>query len=253
VLAVLENAVDAQPHGGRVRVRTAVAGHPPGSSVEITVSDAGPGIAAEHVERVFEPFFTTKTSCGGSGLGLSTVYEIVSSHGGHVEVESVPGRGSDFRLYLPAVTETQVRKRVYATVDRRVGQSRHTGLVMLVDDQELVRKAVSRLLRAAGHDVVSVGSGDEAIARYIEGPRPDVVIFDLDMPGMSGDECWRRLRASDPALKAFFLSGSCDDGKRQALLREGALGFLQKPVDAKVLRHAVSAVLAAAAASTESG
>jgi CheY-like chemotaxis protein len=99
-------------------------------------------------------------------------------------------------------------------------------------------------LRAAGHDVVLAGGGREALARYYSGPRPDVVILDLDMPDMCGDECWRRLRELDPAVRAFFLSGSCDEKKRQALLRDGALGFLEKPVDASVLRDAVTRALA---------
>jgi signal transduction histidine kinase/CheY-like chemotaxis protein len=261
VMNLCLNARDAMPRGGTLKL-TVERAHPidlpdvgllaAGPLVCLTVSDTGVGMDEATRERVFEPFFTTKTSGGGSGLGLSTVYEIVASHGGHVEVESAVGRGSHFRVYLPAVTGAAVRKRERGSLDLPRSEPPRTGLVMLVDDQELVRKAAARLLRAAGHDVVSVGSGAEAIARYAEGPRPDVVILDLDMPAMTGDVCWKRLCMIDPTLKAFFLSGSCDDGKRQALLRDGALGFLQKPVDAEVLRRAVTDALALGTP-TESG
>ena len=247
------NARDAMPGGGTLTLRAerleamdaAEMGLlARGPLVCISVIDTGVGMDEHTRERIFEPFFSTKKQ-GGSGLGLTTVYEIVGSHGGQLDVTSELGAGSIFRLLIPLSADTPaVKSRGVPRVTQASEGNDRTGVVMLVDDQDLVRRAAGRLLKAAGHEVVLASGGREALARYYAGPRPDVVILDLDMPDMCGDECWRRLREIDPKVRAFFLSGSCDERKRQTLLRDGALGFLEKPVDASVLRDAVSRAIA---------
>lgn len=253
VLNLCLNARDAMPNGGVLRIdvdRVHAEDLPDvglmaeGPLVVIAINDAGIGMDEQTRERVFEPFFTTKPGATGSGLGLSTVYEIVSSHGGHVSVESAPGCGSTFRVYLPAVLagvqleRPEPRARKASSTEERA--EAEPGRVLLVDDQALVLRAAARLLKSVGHDVICASNGADALDAFVSGPRPDVVLLDLDMPEMTGDECWNRLRVLDPSVRVLFLSGSCDETRRQALLRAGATGFLQKPVDAQVLRDAIS-------------
>ena len=246
------NARDAMPDGGVLAIEAEQVEasevvdapfRPNQTLVRLSVSDTGHGMDHSTRDRIFEPFFTTKSGPSGTGLGLSAVYEIVTSHGGHICVDSEPGQGARFHVYLPAASgptsRRDEREQWFQTSERPNKAAR----VLLVDDQDLVRRAAGRLLRAAGHQVLLAGGGAEAIEQYVAGARPDVVILDLDMPGMPGDVCWRRLQDVDPGVKVVFLSGSCDEGRRRRLLSDGALAFLHKPVDADVLRDAIQKAL----------
>jgi two-component system cell cycle sensor histidine kinase/response regulator CckA len=211
--------------------------------VVLAVTDTGCGMDEKTRARVFEPFFTTKEKGAGSGLGLATVYEVTASHRGTVDVISVLGEGSSFRVRLPASFEparrARAKRRSSSTVDGRKKRS-VSGVVLVVDDQELVRRGMGRLLRAAGHRVMYAADGAEAIDLYLEStPRPDAVLLDLDMPNLSGAETLARLRAIDPDVRVVLVSGYYDEAHRQHMLASGAMDFLGKPVDAKMLTETV--------------
>ena len=204
------NARDAMPRGGTLRIELERVGPeaPParsgggGNWIAITVSDTGCGIPREHLERIFEPFFTSKPPGEGTGLGLSQVYGLVREHGGQVSVESRPGRGTTFRVYLPlAPAAAAVQKAGRREVPRGNGQS-----VLVVDDEPVVRRIVADLLESLGYRALQASGGMEALQAVRSG-KVDVVVSDLSMPDMDGAELCRALRAEYPAFPVVFLSG----------------------------------------------
>ncbi|MGZ6696021.1 MAG: PAS domain S-box protein [Solirubrobacteraceae bacterium] len=238
------NARDAMPDGGTLAI--AVSGLPPREggvgSVRITVADSGAGMADEVRERAFEPFFTTKERGQGTGLGLATVHGIVTESGGTVDIDSAPGRGTLISIELPG-TEQPVRpaEPPEEPEDRAAGGAR----VLVVEDQEPVRRQACRILEAHGYEVLGAGSGDEALETW----RPvDVLVTDVVMPGMSGHELAEAARERAPGLRVVYMSGHTED----VLVREGAragdIAFVQKPFTRASLLRAVDAALAAAEA-----
>lgn len=250
------NARDAMPEGGTLTLRAWMevpppadedAPYSPSPQVVLEVADNGVGMNAKTRERVFEPFFTTKAEGAGSGLGLATVFEVATNHGGMVEVDSTLGVGSTFRVRLPARTSGGAKgmaqtKRSAPTWDGRL--QRTVGRVLIVDDQELVRRSLGRLLRADGHEVEFAADGHEALAAYASArTRPDVVLMDLDMPNLSGGDTLERLRELDPHARIVLISGYYDEARKQCLLEMGAMDFLAKPVDAHQLRDSIRIAL----------
>jgi signal transduction histidine kinase/CheY-like chemotaxis protein len=246
------NARDAMRQGGTLTVTARLDPDPDprssspwtaGPQVVIEVRDTGVGMDEQTRARVFEPFFTTKESGYGSGLGLATVYEVATTHGGDVEVESALGEGSTFRLRLPARSGSpeggrRARKRKASTWDRAAKPT--VGRVLVVDDDDLVRRSLARLLRGVGHEVVYATDGLEAVEVYTRAePRPRVVLLDLDMPRLSGAETLARLRELDPDVRVVLVSGYYDDARKREMLDAGAADFLAKPVDAQKLRDAI--------------
>jgi two-component system, cell cycle sensor histidine kinase and response regulator CckA len=230
------NARDAMPGGGTLRIRTAE--HADG--VDLVVTDDGCGIAPELHERIFEPFFTTKEPGKGTGLGLSTVDGIVSQSGGAIFVESVPGGGASFRVQLPRATNGHV---VLASEGSTNGGS---GTILLVEDEELVRRPVTEMLRRAGYEVLSAAEPQEALdlARAFPGSI-DLLLTDVVMPSMSGRELAGRLLAERPATRLVYMSGYTDDAiADQGVLASGTI-FLQKPFTHEQLSEKVAEVLAA--------
>jgi len=251
------NARDAMPGGGEIVLRaevmtqqqlvnvapvTATAPH-----AVITVSDNGMGMDAETRRRVFEPFFTTK-SVAGSGLGLATVYEVTTAHGGHIDLESAPGKGTTFRVCLPAQI-SRTRRPTIPTMERHRSLpsqniATNKGLILVVDDKEVVRRSAGRLLRQSGHSVVFAEDGQQAFDSYRDAEKkPDLVLLDLDMPNVNGEESFRMLKEYDPEVKVLFVSGYWDDARENSLREMGGLGFLPKPYDASRLRVLVNRVL----------
>ncbi|MGE3628852.1 MAG: response regulator [Sandaracinaceae bacterium] len=248
------NARDAMPRGGALIVRAfrqqdaqPAAGSfwTGGPQVVIEVRDTGVGMDEKTRARVFEPFFTTKDKGAGSGLGLATVYEVATTHGGGVEVVSELGEGALFRIRLPARApdakgSEHSRKRKISTWDGAAQTNVGHGRVLVVDDQELVRRSLGRLLKAAGHEVSYAADGEEALAAFTAStPRPDVILMDLDMPRLSGSETLAHMRQIDPEVRVVLISGYYDEARKQRLLQDGATDFLAKPVDAKALRDSV--------------
>jgi GAF domain-containing protein len=191
------NALDAMPEGGTLTLSTAQVD----SRVEIAVADTGVGMSAEVRDKVFDPFFTTKGP-QGTGLGLSMTYGIVSRHGGSITVDSEPGRGSTFRLSLPAGAGGPPAEPVRAAAPAPVRPLR----CLVVDDEPDVRAVVADILESAGHVAVQVADGREAIARFTASPF-DLVVTDLAMPGVSGWQVARAVKQVAPRVPVFLVTG----------------------------------------------
>ncbi len=217
VMNLVVNARDAVPQGGSIeisaRARDVAAGDcerlgglRPGRHAVLSVRDTGCGIARENLDRIFDPFFTTKEVGKGTGLGLSTVLGIVQQSGGHVEVKSRPGRGSTFTVYLPA--EAPPEPEPAATAGEGVARGSRT--VLVVEDEESVRRLICRVLRGAGYRVHAADGPQRALETAGEiGGAPQLLITDVVMPGMNGRELAERLLQRHPALRVlpWFATG----------------------------------------------
>jgi len=198
------NARDAMPTGGTLSLSTSSGpeGAHPGGSVVLTVTDTGAGMDEETQQSIFEPFFTTKPVGSGTGLGLSTVFGIVNKAGGHIDVESEPGRGTRITIVWPGAGPVRsVPSQPAETTSLNVSAT-----ILVVEDEDGVRRVAKRILEAAGYEVRLATNGKEAIEMYREEPT-DLVLTDVVMPGLSGFEVASRIRALDPAARALYMSG----------------------------------------------
>jgi len=250
------NARDAMPNGGRLTVlatQVSAVGDESTTSathVVISVEDSGVGMDEETKRRAFEPFFTTKQRGEvGSGLGLSTVYDVVTGHGGRVDIHSEKGRGTRFVLYLPlgeVGSSVSRSNTIYNISSSKVMSNTQLtpAKILLVDDEEILRRSTARLLKHGGHEVLVAESGEQALEVFAEAqPPPDLVLLDMDMPDMNGVDTFHALRALSPGVRVLFVSGYWSLGQEQALLAEGALGFVEKPYDVRTLRYSVARAL----------
>jgi len=249
LLNLLVNARDAMPEGGDIVVETGSAlvgesevrehvGARPGPHVFLSVTDQGVGIPPELLPRVFEPFFTTKEEGKGTGLGLATVFGIVTQGGGHIRVASEPGRGTRIAIYLPRVDEPASRRSSH-TMARVPGGSE---TILLVEDQEAVRALARRVLEATGYVVFDAENGERALAIARERPRIDLLLTDAVMPGLSGPKLAALLKERSPSLKVLLMSGYADASLVSAGELEGS-AFLQKPFSPRELAERVRRVL----------
>jgi CheY-like chemotaxis protein len=209
----------------------------------LSVADTGTGMDAATKARIFEPFFTTKREGVGYGLGLATVHEIVTLHGGKIHLDTELGSGSRFTVYLPIVDDAV---RFSSTEERPAPLTRRpsgTVSILLVDDEQIVRRSVARLLRQAGFAVTEAADGAEAIALYSRRAH-DLVVLDLDMPGIDGEQTQARLVVLDPYIRIVFASGHADPKREASVRARGALAFLQKPFGLETLIGLVNEVLA---------
>jgi two-component system, cell cycle sensor histidine kinase and response regulator CckA len=232
------NARDAMPTGGLLSLETATIDFaqphqlhseviPPGPYVRLTVRDTGSGMDAETQNRIFEPFFTTKEVGKGSGLGLSMVYGIVKQNGGYIEVESQPGQGTTFTVYLPRVEGVAEAPREAAVAAANLEGSE---TILLVEDEDALRKLLARFLRLYGYQVLEARNGGEAILAC-EGHQGPIhlMVTDVVMPQMSGEELAARLTRQHPDLKVFFMSGYTDCDLTPYGVPDEAQPFLAKP------------------------
>lgn len=238
ILNLAVNACDAMPRRGTLSLSTtnvelteSFNGIQPGDYVMLQVADTGSGIPRAARKRLFEPFFTTKAS--GTGLGLSTVQRIVQQHGGIIEVESEPGQGSRFRIYLPSDL-TQHRGRA-AQLEARDGHE----TILLVEDAEAMRSALREMLQELGYAVLAAANGREAL-RIAKNRKFDLLLTDLSMPEVSGRELMKRLRGGGREFKAILMSGHAT-GPLQAAEPEAI--FIQKPFQPEQLTALVRRVL----------
>jgi PAS domain S-box-containing protein len=233
------NARDAMPQGGSVVFATQVVDLDegfcrrkstearPGRYLRISVADTGHGMDKSVLSRVFEPFFTTKKPGKGTGMGLASAFGAVKSHKGIIDVYSEPGKGTEFKLFLPLAMTVAP-----APLPVRGASSNQTrsGTVMLVDDEETLRRTGARMLSSLGYSVITCTSGDEALEQYRKRSRDIVgVILDMVMPGMSGPETFAMLRTINPNVAVLVVSGYSMREDIREILRAGARDFLQKP------------------------
>jgi PAS domain S-box-containing protein len=251
------NARDAMPNGGTLTIETAdadvdaahakrVAAARPGAFVRLTVADSGHGIAPAIRDRIFEPFFTTKELGKGTGLGLALVHGIVTQHGGWVEVDSTPGGGTRFEVYLPA---TGVRCSVFGVsdqpTDRRTPNTEPpiTQTILLVDDEPMICTLGRAILEERGYRVLLACDGQEAVEMYRrELGRVDLVILDLSMPRLNGRDACRQLTQIDPHVRVLLSSGFAPD-TAEAMREAGVKGFVAKPYRPADLVAAVNQVM----------
>jgi len=211
----------------------------PGKYVKISITDTGTGMDEKTRERIFDPFFTTKKMGRGTGLGLATVYGIIKGHKGMITVYSEPGHGTTFNIYLPA-SEKEVVKEKTATGTI----ARGTETILLVDDEKMVLEVSRKLLEFLGYRVYTAGSGQEAIAVYMEKRNKiDMVILDMIMPGISGGETFARLREINPEAKVLLSSGYSINGEAKTIMDRGCNGFIQKPFQLEKLSGKVRNML----------
>ena len=256
------NARDAMPKGGTLTIETTqveltrspvycLTPLPPGSYVRLAVSDTGCGMDRKTQSHIFEPFFTTKEEGVGSGLGLSTVFGIVTQCGGAIDVTSRVGHGTRFDLYFPRV-ESDV---IPATPARLSGQSRRgTETILLVEDEPSVRTLIRDELRKLGYRVIEAKNGIEAcLLATQQAGLFQLLLTDIVMPGMGGRELAQHLSVINPDLRTLFISGYMDDVGIMAGQEEGTTSFLQKPFTPEVLAGAVRNLLDANAPSDRAG
>ena len=245
------NAADAMPvpGGGHLIIKTRNATHEdmkdkpyevkPGKYALLIVTDTGTGMDKKIQERIFEPFFTTKEMGQGTGLGLASVYGIVKSHGGYIDVISRKGHGTTFNVYLPA-SEEKLDKPVKPG-DRII---KGTETILLVDDEEPVLDMGANMLKQLGYTVIRAKSGAEAIEIYETNKhRIDLVVLDMIMPEISGGEVYDRIKEINPNVKGLLSSGYSIEGQATRILERGCDGFIQKPFTEKQLSLSVRRIL----------
>lgn len=249
------NARDAMPDGGELSVRVEPATEeelqrlPYRKSDDyllVEVRDTGIGMDEETRKRLFEPFFTTKSEEAGAGLGLATVYEVVDAHGGYIDVESSPGQGATFWVYLPRepVDVLNMQSERLRTRPMVAPGGRKELRVLLVDDEDVMRRSAKRLLRQLGHEVLEAADGLAGLEVFREAdPRPDVVVLDLNMPRLNGEKTLERLRRLDPRVQVIVVSGYLESGVLKNLERLGAHAILDKPFEVETLRACLATVV----------
>jgi PAS domain S-box-containing protein len=246
------NARDAMPEGGRLTVETANVGFDetdarkhafiqPGPYVTLSVTDTGCGMDAGTRQRIFEPFFTTKPTGQGTGLGLSTVFGIVKQSGGSILVDSEPGRGARFTIYLPrveeAVTEAQASP---ASASPPPGSE----TILLVEDEAMVRRLAQQVLLDRGYRVLVARDCREALVCSEEhNGLIDLLVTDAVMPEGSGTKVAERLALSRPGMKVLLMSGYTDDDMVRSGISEKGIPFLHKPFTPNELARKVREVL----------
>lgn len=247
------NAASAMPDGGRLMVETAnVDLDPdfarryldlaPGPYVLISVSDTGCGMDKAVLERIFEPFFTTKEIGKGTGLGLSTVYGIVKQHGGHILCYSEPNLGTTFKIYWPAFPRDGALES--CAVPEHGEQQGCSETILVVDDETAILELASEVLTSCGYAVFTATSAEEALAVYAGKARSiDMVILDLNMPGLGGRQGLEELLDLDPGARVLVASGYSDAKQIQAILEAGAVGFIGKPYQLAELTAKIREVL----------
>ena len=215
------NAVDAMPKGGTLTLRTC---RPADGQVELEVADSGEGMAPAVLARAMEPFFTTKPAGKGTGLGLAMVYATVKAHGGTVSIQSAAGRGTTVLLRLPAHPDLRE-----AEPAQEPAPSQGSMHILLVDDDDLVRASVPAMVEHFGHRVTTVAGGQQALDLVAGGAAIDLVILDLNMPGMNGAETLDRLRRLAPGLPVLLATGHLDEGTAKVIRQDGHATCLAKP------------------------
>jgi CheY-like chemotaxis protein len=249
LLNLFVNAADAMPGGGKLILKTRNVSHReipsggyairPGPYVLLTVTDTGVGMAIETIARIFDPFFTTKKMGRGTGLGLASAYGIVKGHNGYIEVESEPGKGSTFSVFLPATDQ-----RSADDAAPRWKPAAGSGTILLIDDEQAVLEVTAQMIERLGYTVTRARNGREAIERFRENPEGfSLVILDMIMPEMGGGEVFDQLKRIHPRAKVLLASGYSMQGQAREIMNRGCIGFIQKPFTLQDLSIRLEAIL----------
>lgn len=252
IMNLVVNARDSMPNGGKITIETddvsideteaARLNVSAGDFVKTTISDIGSGMDEETMSHIFEPFFTTKEQGEGTGLGLATVHGIVEQSSGAIQVSSEIGKGSAFDVLLPVAKESEEAEREEAPS----GETRGSETLLLVEDEEMVRQLVARVLRDLGYEVFETSSGDEALSFVDTLDRSiDLLVTDVVMPGMSGSELAKKLVVKRPHTRVLFMSGYTDEAILHHGVLDGEAEFIGKPFTPQELAHKVRSVLEA--------
>ncbi|TVR01119.1 MAG: PAS domain-containing sensor histidine kinase [Desulfovibrionales bacterium] len=251
LLNLVHNAADAMPGGGVLRISTKnIPAHDlpadvrrqdhSGNVVLLCLSDTGHGMDQKTLERIYDPFFTTKEVGKGTGLGLASAYGIVTSHDGFIQCKSEPGRGTTFQIFLPATEQSE--KRSFGEEEGKLVGGTET--VLVVDDVPEIRNLTREVLESGGYSVIHAGSGEEALDIFRkQSAAIDLVVLDLNMPGMGGLRCLLDLLAHNPLAKVLIASGYSVQGNASELLAQGAAGFIGKPYRMQELLDTVRRIL----------
>jgi signal transduction histidine kinase/ActR/RegA family two-component response regulator len=251
LLNLVVNARDAMPNGGTLTISTGSealekeSAHPhleiaDGSYVVLTVADTGMGMSEDTKARLFEPFFSTKEDSKGAGLGLAMIYGITKQNRGAITVNSEPSAGTVFKIYLPRTDEKPVAR----IIPLRIASPTGSETILLVEDDEMVRRLSQRVLTHLGYEVLQANDIDDAIRICNENPAPiDLLLTDVMMPEMNGVDLYTLLKARRPDMKALFMSGYAEDVVvRQGVIPEGT-EFIQKPFNMEDLANRVRQVI----------
>jgi two-component system cell cycle sensor histidine kinase/response regulator CckA len=252
ILNLAVNARDAMPHGGELKIETANAqlGEKdvlryryviPGRYIVLKVSDTGVGMDAKTKSHIFEPFFTTKEKGKGTGLGLATVYGIVKQSGGYIWLESEPGQGTTFRIFLARAEGVEEEAAPAEPVKRGDGPR----TILLVEDEPSLRKLTHRTLKDMGYTVLEATDAAQAIdvARNTDAPI-DLLLTDVIMPGMSGGDLAKKLSPENPHMRVLFMSGYTDGAIEIRGSLPPGMTVLRKPFTRDVLLRTVEGALA---------
>jgi len=249
LLNLYVNAADAMPGGGKLFLKTQNQTHlniksdhynpKPGDYVQLTITDTGSGMDKATLERIFDPFFTTKEMGRGTGLGLASVYGIIKSHDGYIDVESEKGHGTTFTIFLPA-TEKGVEGD--AEADTRIIKG--SGTLLIVDDEELVLDVGVNMLKKLGYTVLKALNGTEAVEIFeANKDKIKMAILDIIMPDMGGGQVYDKIKAINPEVKVLLCSGYSVDGQAIELLERGCDGFMQKPFTMEELSGKITQIM----------
>jgi PAS domain S-box-containing protein len=254
LMNLLINARDAMPHGGKITIVTSNVqldenyarmnlDAAPGRFACIAVADTGSGIPKETIEKIFDPFFTTKEMGKGTGLGLSTVLTIVKSHGGFIKVYSEVGRGTEFKVYLPAAVSLGAEETGEGDIGLPAGNGE---LILIADDEAAIREITKSTLEAYGYQVLTASDGTEAVALFAQyQDEVKLLLTDVVMPYLDGPLTIRAIRKMNPAIKVIISSGLKVNEKELDAESVGAQIFLSKPYTADKLLRAIAGLLSA--------
>jgi len=251
VMNLAVNARDAMPRGGRLVIETrnvmiekgSVESNPeipPGAYVTLSVSDTGIGMDKEVQSHLFEPFYTTKGLGKGTGLGLSTIYGIVRQSGGHIVVQSEPGKGSSFKVYLPNTTSST---EAIPVIKPMMGSLRGTESIMLVEDNEMVRRLTTEVLAQKGYRIHSFARAEDALEAISADEAPDLLLTDMILPGMTGLALCKNAAQKKYGIKRLLMTGYTEETMFLEGVSKCGLPLLHKPFSPSDLLKAVRSAL----------
>jgi two-component system, cell cycle sensor histidine kinase and response regulator CckA len=250
IMNLIVNARDAMPKGGKITVETQnvtldsdyikkYSEVKPGRYVMLAVTDTGTGMTKETVDKIFEPFFTTKGVGKGTGLGLSTVYGIVKQSNGYIFCYSEPGRGTSFKMYLPVADEEVLNAREVKDMNEL---KPHGERIVIIDDEKEIREVVARMLEQEGFTVF-VAENFEQVQKYYETEKIDLLLTDVIMPEMNGDEIGQRILEKHPEAKIIYMSGYTESTIMDFSILDKNKIYLQKPFSRQSLVESVKEIL----------